>query len=52
MCHVNECYLVEVGHGFESTNGERGFSRGSYIPYQAIRNFIKQHSSYSVFCSA
>lgn len=51
MNHAKECFLVEVGHGFE-TNGERGFSRGSYIPYQTVRNFIKQYNSYSVFCSA
>lgn len=51
MCTVKECYLVEVGFGFE-TNGERGFSRGSYIPYRTINNFIEKHSGYSVFRSA
>lgn len=51
MCSVNECYLVETGFGFES-NGERGFSRGSYIPYRTISSFIENRNRYSVFCSA
>lgn len=51
MCNVNECYLVEVGYGFES-KGERGFSRGSYIPYPAVSIFSKNHNQYSVFSSA
>lgn len=51
MCQEKECYLVETGFGFE-VNGERGFSRGNYIPYRTINNFIKNHKGYSVFCSA
>lgn len=51
MSHVSECYLVEVGYGFE-VNGERGFSRGNYIPYAAINIFSKEHHQYSVFNSA
>lgn len=51
MCHVNECYLIEVGYGFE-INGERGFSRGNYIPYPGITIFSKEHHQYSVFSSA
>lgn len=51
MCSEKECYLVETGFGFES-NGERGFSRGSYIPYRTIYGFIEKHNRYSVFCSA
>lgn len=51
MCLREECYLVEVGYGFNS-NGEKGFSRGNYIPYRTISNFIRSRNSYSVFCSA
>lgn len=51
MCSEKECYLIEIGFGFE-TNGERGFSRGSYIPYRAISGFIEKHNRYSVFSSA
>lgn len=51
MCHVNECYLVEVGFGFNS-NGEKGFSRGNYIPYRTINLFVENRNRYSVFCSA
>jgi hypothetical protein len=52
MCLKEECYLVEVGYGFNTNSGERGFSRGSYIPYRTINNFIKSRSGYSVFSSA
>lgn len=51
MCTVSECFLVETGFGFES-NGERGFSRGNYIPYRTISSFIENRNRYSVFCSA
>ncbi len=51
MCTANECYLCEVGFGFDS-NGERGFSRGSYIPYRTISGFIENRNRYSVFSSA
>ena len=51
MCAVNECYLVETGFGFES-NGERGFSRGNYIPHRAVPSFIESRNKYSVFVSA
>ena len=51
MCTEKECYLCETGFGFE-INGERGFSRGHYIPYRTISSFIKDHNRYSVFCSA
>lgn len=51
MCTVKECYLVETGFGFES-NGERGFSRGHYIPYRTISGFIENRNRYSVFSSA
>lgn len=51
MCTVSECYLCEVGFGFES-NGERGFSRGHYIPYRTVSGFIENRNRYSVFCSA
>ena len=51
MSSEKECYLVEVGYGFEN-NGERGFSRGNYIPYRTISCFIKERNRYSTFCSA
>lgn len=51
MCLANECYLREVGFGFES-NGERGFSRGHYIPYPTVNLFVKAHNCTSVFHSA
>jgi hypothetical protein len=51
MSQEKECYLVEFGFGFE-INGERGFSRGHYIPYRTIYSFIEDHNRYSVFCSA
>lgn len=51
MCRVSECYLIEVGYGFE-VNGERGFSRGRYIPYSAVNIFSEEHHQYSVFNSA
>lgn len=51
MSQEKECYLCEVGFGFES-NGERGFSRGHYIPYRTIYNFAEGHNKYSVFSSA
>lgn len=51
MCQEKECYLVETGFGFEA-NGERGFSRGHYIPYKTVSNFINQRNRYSVFTSA
>lgn len=51
MCQEQECFLVEVGYGFE-VKGERGFSRGSYIPYRTVPLFSQEHSQYSVFCSA
>ena len=51
MYTEKECYLVETGFGFES-NGERGFSRGHYIPYRTISSFIESRNKYSVFCSA
>lgn len=51
MCRENECYLVEVGYGF-NINGERGFSRGNYIPYRTISNFINQRNQFSAFSSA
>lgn len=51
MSSEKECYLVEVGFGFEN-NGERGFSRGSYIPYRTISCFIEKRNRYSTFCSA
>ena len=51
MCLREECYLVEVGYGFNS-NGERGFSRGSYIPYRTVNIFSRNHNNYSVFSSA
>lgn len=51
MCQERECYLVEVGYGF-TINGEKGFSRGNYIPYRTINNFIKRHNRCSVFSSA
>ena len=46
-----ECFLVEVGYGFNN-KGERGFSRGNYISYHTIDNFIRSRNAYSVFCSA
>ena len=51
MCTEKECYLVETGFGFE-INGERGFSRGHYIPYRTVSGFIENRNRYSVFCSA
>ena len=51
MSAVNECYLVETGFGFKS-NGERGFSRGNYIPYLTLNEFIKRRNYISTFCSA
>jgi hypothetical protein len=51
MCSEKECYLVETGFGFE-INGERNFSRGHYIPYKTVFNFIEQRNRYSVFTSA
>lgn len=51
MSSEKECYLVEVGYGFEN-NRERGFSRGNYIPYRTISCFIKERNRYSTFCSA
>lgn len=51
MCLASECYLVEVGYGFE-VNGERGFSRGNYIPYAAVNIFSESRHQYSVFSSA
>ena len=51
MCIAEECYLIETGFGFED-NGERGFSRGHYIPYRTISGFIEKHNRYSVFSSA
>lgn len=51
MCLKEECYLVELGYGFEM-NGKRGFNRGNYIPYRTIFNYIENRSRYSVFCSA
>ena len=52
MCLKEECYLIEVGYGFNTNNGERGFSRGNYIPYRTISNFIRSRNWYSVFSSA
>lgn len=51
MLSEKEHYLCEVGFGFDS-NGERGFSRGNYIPYRTISSFIEKRNRYSVFCSA
>ena len=52
MCQEKECFLIEVGHGFKTKQGEKGFSRGNYIPYRAISAFIAKNNSYSVFSSA
>lgn len=52
MCRKEECYLIEVGYGFETKTGERGFSRGNYIPYQTVSAFIRGRRNYSVFTSA
>lgn len=51
MCLANECYLREVGFGFENS-GERGFSRGHYIPYPTVNCFAQKHNYFSVFYSA
>ena len=51
MSQEKECYLCEFGFGFDS-KGERGFSRGNYIPYRTINNFVERHNRYSVFSSA
>lgn len=51
MCTVNDCYLCEVGYGFE-VNGERSFHRGDYIPYRAVNIFVKGRKGYSTFCTA
>lgn len=51
MSTVQECYLVEVGFGFESNDG-RGFSRGRYIPYRTLPVFVQERCGYSVFRSA
>lgn len=50
MNQRKENYLVEIGHGFE-IDGERGFKRGDYIPYQTVNLFIKKCNKRSVFTS-
>ena len=52
MSNVKECYLCEVGYGFQNINGERGFSRGSYISSSEVSKFIAKRNYYSVFRSA
>ena len=52
MCQKEECYLIEVGYGFNTKQGERGFNRGSYVPYQTVSAFARGRSNYSVFASA
>lgn len=52
MSNAKENYLVEVGFGFTGRNGERGFSRGNFIPYQTVCNWSSSHNGNSVFCSA
>lgn len=52
MLDARDNYLVEVGFGFTARNGERGFSRGNFIPYQTVCNFSWSHNRNSVFCSA
>lgn len=51
MSAASECYLIEVGYGFES-NGQRGFSRGRYIPCHTLPVFVEERGGYSVFRSA
>lgn len=52
MSLVSECYLIEVGHGFETREGKKGFTRGRYIPYGALPIFCEECNRRSVFCSA
>lgn len=52
MCQKEECFLVEIGYGFNNERGERGFHRGSYVPYQTVSAFARGRSNYSVFTSA
>lgn len=52
MCRKEECFLIEVGYGFNTAQGERGFNRGNYIPYQTVSAFIRGRNNYSVFTSA
>lgn len=52
MSNAIENYLVEVGFGFMTKNGERGFSRGNFIPYQAVYSWSSSRNRDSVFCSA
>lgn len=51
MSTVQECYLIEVGYGYES-NGRRGFSRGRYIPHRTLPMVIEERGGFSVFRSA
>lgn len=51
MSSEKDCYLCEVGYGFE-VNGERSFHRGDYIPYRAVNIFVKGRERYSTFCTA
>lgn len=51
MSTEKECYLVEFGYGFE-VNGEKGFSRGNYIPYRTVNHQVEKRNRYSTFCSA
>lgn len=52
MLNAKENYLVEVGFGFIARNGERGFSRGNFIPYQAVCEWSSSRNRDSVFSSA
>ena len=47
MLSADENYLIEVGFGFENNKGERGFSRGRYIPYRAISSFIEERNKFT-----
>lgn len=52
MSSASECYLIEVGHGFETRDGKKGFTRGRYIPYGTLSVFCEECHRRSVFCSA
>ena len=51
MCLAKECYLREVGYGFE-IDGKKYFKRGIYVPHLTLGIFTEEHNNYSVFCSA
>lgn len=51
MCRIEECYLVEIGYGYE-LNGEYLFKRNDYVPYKTLNMFINQRNQYSAFCTA